>query len=616
MEDMLKRIAIVFLVLLALCLSAAGQQVTAGPPASSLAYVLDSAGHTLTAVDLVNGKTAGSVAVGGRESLAMSGRAGLDTILLSPDGSRLIRLDPGAQKFTLRFGLHPLEKSTLTVIDAKTMRVSTQVELGWGLSGYQLSPDRKVMVAMCSGYTSQKPEETLPTELVTVNLADGKVLGRLALARQPLAYLLTKDGATALVLYAQRMEKRVQTAPTELEFINVAQQSVAGKITLDGAPDLPVLAPTGDYLYLIERGQPSPKPDKNVAGRIHVISLKGMKEETILDAGTDPRGVLADEAAGQTLLLSSGAPIKGEKKVDGELRVIRGAALAKVLKVGYAPEFIRLSPDRKRLYVICWSEFAAIDYQSLSETGRLAHVGSISELAFAPDGKLGFALHPASSKLSIFDLGAMRPVADVTTGRAGIKFAKNLGAAALTAASVAGAYGQAYNMASTTGGYGYGYYHVFTVAPANTQIAVKPDGAFVYVLNSQTNDVTVVNTATSTVVDKIAAGGRRLQLFTGAGVLGVVGRNSLHRVDTGTQKGLPEIPFEKNLWDVRLAPDGKTALALVDGSVFLLNGATGEVRTRIEGFKHPRRAIFGREEAPPEEAAEEEAPPEEAPAQP
>ena len=408
-----------------------------------------------------------------------------------------------------------------------------------------------------------------------------------------------------MLLYAQQSERHAPSTPAELQFISVWQHSAAGKITLDGAPDLPVLAPTGEYLYLIEKGQPFGKPERRVNGRIHVISVKGMKEEAVLDAGSDPRGVLADEAAGQTLLLSNGASVKGEKQVDGELRVIRGASIASLVKVGAAPQFVRLSPDRKHLYVISWGELTAIDYQSLGELGRIPHVGAISELAFAPNGNLGFALHPESSKLSILDLQAVKPVASVTTGRGGVKFAKGLGAVALTAASATAAYGQAYNMAATNGGYGFAPYHIFTVAPANTSIAVRPDGAFVYVLNSQTNDVTIVNTSTSAVVDKIAAGGRRLQLLNGGGVLAVVARNSLHLVDTTTQKALPEVPFDKNLLDVRLSPDGRTALALVEGSVVLLNGATGEVRTRIDGFKRPRKAVFALEESAPEPSTEE-----------
>ncbi|MFY9726116.1 MAG: hypothetical protein WAJ87_11515 [Bryobacteraceae bacterium] len=599
----MRRFQIAFFLLLPFSVCAAAQNA-AGAPQTSLAYVLDSAGQTVTAVDLGSGKTTGTVSVSGRDALGMFARAGLDTLLLTPDGSRLVRLDPGAQKFTVRFGLHPLEKSTATIIDTKTMQAAARVELGWGLSSFQLTPDKKVLVAICSGYQSQKPEETLPSEIVTMNLATGQVLGRISLPRPPSASILAKDGGTAMLLYAQRSEKHAESTPAELQFISVARNSADGKITLDGAPDLPILAPGGEYLYLMEKGQPFGKPDKRVNGRVHVISVKGMKEEAVLDAGSDPKGVLADEAAGQTLLLSDGAPVKGEKKVDGELRVLRGASVASVLKVGYAPQFVRLSPDRKRLYVIGLGELTAFDYQSFREIGRIPPVGAISELAFAPDGNRGFALHPESSKLSILDLQAMKPVASVTTGRGGIKFAKGLGAVALTAASATAAYGQAYNMAAANGGYGYATYHIFTVAPANTQIAVKPDGAFVYVLNSQTNDVTIVDTNTLAVVDKIAAGGQRLQLLNGGAVLAVVARNSIHRVDTKTQKALPEIPFEKNLLDVRLSPDGRTGLALVEGSIAVLNGATGEVRTRIEGFKRPRKAVFAHEESAPEPPAE------------
>ncbi|MGO9228300.1 MAG: YncE family protein [Bryobacteraceae bacterium] len=618
----MRRFAIAFLLLFACGISAVALD-SAASPQGPLVYVLDSAGQTVTAVDLASGKTTGAVAVGGKDAFGMFDQAGLDTILLTPDGSRLVRLDPGEQKVTARFGLHPLEKSTAAVIDTKTMQIVARAELGWGLSSYRVTPDRKVLVAICSGYQSQKPEETLPSELVTMNLSTGEVLGRLALSRAPASFMLSKDGATAILFHAQKTERKEASTPADLEFIGVEQHAAIGRITLDGAPGLPVLSPAGDYMYLIEKGQPFGKPEKRVNGRIHVVSVNKMKEEAILDAGLDPRGVMTDDAAGQTLLLSTGFPVKGEKQVDGELRVIHGAAVASVVKVGFAPQFIRLSPDRKRLYVAGWGELTAIDYQSLHELGRTPPIGAIGELAFAPGGKLGFALHPESSKLSILDLDALKPVASVTTGRGGIKFAKGLGAVALTAASATAAYGQAYNMAAANGGYGFATYQIFTVAPANTSIAVRPDGAFVYVLNSQTHDVTIVNTSTSAVVDKIATGGwkilntvsasgadqmeaegRAFLLLNGGGVLVAVGRNCLHLIDTKTQKALPEVSFDKNLLDFRLSPDGQSALALVEGSVVVLNGTTGEVRARIAGFKHPRKAVFAQEASAPQPASE------------
>jgi len=611
-EEIVKQFATAFFLLFPISIFVAGQNA-ATSPSTSLAYVLDPAGQTVTAMDLVSGEKTATALVSGQATdvdlisdertpigaVSDPYHSGVDTLLPTPDGSRLVRLRTGNHKETARYGFHPLEKSTATIVDTRTMQVVAQADLGWGLSDYYLTPDKKVLVTIASGYQSQKPEETLPSEIITTNLSSGQVLGRLSLPRPPSACLLSKDGATAMLLYTRQSQKGAPSIPAELQFVSIEKQSVVGKITLDGAPDKPVLAPAGDYIYLIEKGEPSNNPGKNINGRIQVVSLKEMKVAAVLDAGSDPKGVLADEAAGQTLILSNGAPVKGQKEVDGELRVIRGAAIASLLRVGAAPRFVRFSPDRKRLYVICWDGLTAIDYTSLGELGRIPLGGTASELAFAPDGNLGFALFPESNRLSFLDLQALKPGASVTTGRGSIKFAKTLGAIAATGVSAAAASGQAYNMARMDGGFGMASYQVFTIAPANTSIAVRPDGAFVYVLNSQTNDVTIVNTSTSLVVDKIAAGGQRLEPLKGGGVLAIVAKNSLHLIDTASQKALPDVQFDKNLLEVRLSPDGRTGLALVEGSVVLLNGSTGEIRGRIDGFKRPRTVLFAQEELAP-----------------
>jgi YVTN family beta-propeller protein len=597
LENTMRKLSIAFFLLLLSGLSAMGQDAVSSP-SSTLAYVLDPVGQTIAAVDIAGGKTIASTPVSGKDSESLF-HPGVDTLLLTPDKSRLVRLRTGASKMTFRYGFHPQEKSSATIIDAKTMQVAAEVDLGWGLTNYYLTPDKKVLITIASGYQSQKPEETLPGEIILTNVSSGQTLGRLALPRPPSNCLISKDGATAVLLFAQQNQKGSPLKPAELQFVSIEKQAIAGSITLDGAPDMPLLSPDGKYVYLMEKGQPSNKPEKNVNGRIQVIAMKEMKVAAILDAGSDPKGVLADDAAGQTLILSSGQPVKGEKDVDGELRVLRGASISGLVKVGAAPRFIRFSPDRKRLYVLGWDDLTAIDYASLHELGRIHLSGSASELAVSPDGNRGFVLFPGSSKMSILDLQALKEGASVTTGRGGIKFAKNLGAIAATAASATAAYGQAYNMAATNGGYGFATYQIFTVAPANTSISVRPDGAFVYVLNSETNDVTIVDANTSSVVDKIAAGGQRLLPLTNGGVLAVVARNTLHLIDTSSQKALPEVHFDKNLEDISLSPDGRVALALVEGSLVLLDGTTGNLRGRIEGFKRPRIVVFAQDDSAP-----------------
>ena len=298
-----------------------------------------------------------------------------------------------------------------------------------------------------------------------MDLLKGQVTARAELPRQPIALRLSSDGATAAVFYGgvgwkyqSLSADEMPYSNAELQFFDAAALRPLGQLAFDGAIHAPIFSPEGDCLYLIDKGQPSNNPQKNVNGKIHAVSLQEKKEMAILDAGDDPGAVFSDAESGQLFLLSNGAPVKGEKQVDGEVRVLRGASIVSLLKVASRPQFVRVSPDRKRLYIVSPNTITVLDRSELREQGRIAMNGWASDLAFDPQGKLGFVLHPESSQMTILDLDAMRQTASVTTGRAGVKFAKALGAVALTAASATAAYGQAYNMASTNGGVGYGFY--------------------------------------------------------------------------------------------------------------------------------------------------------------
>jgi YVTN family beta-propeller protein len=600
LEIGMKQLSFAFLLLFPLGIVAVAQDAATAPQ-TSRAYVLDPEAQRVTAVDLTSGLTTAVSLNGGMTALEkMAAYAnsniyyGVDTLLLTHEGTRLIRLRTGELGEPIfvggRKGHRPQEKSTATIIDAKTMQAVEEADLGWGLYNYCLTPDQKVLLTLTFGDQSQKHEETLPSELVATDVSSGQVLGRLTLQRPPSACLLSKDSSTAVLLFAQQQQKGEPVHPAELQFVSIGKLTVLGKIMLDSVTNMTAMSPSGEYLYLMEKGRPSDNPEKNVNGRIRVISMKEMKVTAVLDAGSDPKGMFIDRTAGQLLLLSEGAPVKGQKEVDGELRVIRGASITSLLPVAAGPRFMRFSPDRKRLYVVCSKELSAIDYSSLHELGRIPVGGLISELAFSPDGNRGFALFSGSSRLLLLDLQGLKPGDSVTTGRGGIKFAKDLTVVAAMAAAATDTY---YN----NGGYGVvNYYQNFTGGPTNTSIWVRPDGAFVYVLNIETNDVTIVDTRNSSVVDKIAAGGWRLHPLINGNILAVVARNKLHLIDTATQKALPDILFDKDLRDFTLAPDGQTAYAFVGGTLILMNGSTGEVQSRVDGFKWPRVVVFADKE--------------------
>jgi DNA-binding beta-propeller fold protein YncE len=578
-------------------------QTPASQQSASLAYVLDPGRQSITAIDLLSGKTTATASINGSSDI------GLDRMELTPDGSRLAMLIDSASKSALTL------KSTVTIIDTNTMKPFQPIDIGHRLSNYFITPDSKVLFTVSSGFNSSQTVNVIPSEIVSVNLSSGQVIERIPIPRQVTGSLISKDGKTAILYFARQKLPYHHFTKAEIQFISLEKQAAAETISFDGDLEMPFLSPSGEFIYLIEKGNPSHNPGKNINGKVHVISVKDGKVEAVLDAGSNPRIALPDDGAGQALILSNGPPVPLRNQiVDAEIRVLRGASIESILKVGNEPKYLSFSPDRKRLYVTStfneneyvglpsskntendstsriqneslYSNFdllTAIDYTSLKVLGQIPLDGAVSGAAVTPDGTRGFTLDPKSSKMLTLDLQALKPGAVISTGKSGIKakhfiLSSDEGSASMFFPMTSNAF-------PTTDSLWY--------SSANTSIFVRRDSAFVYVLNHDAQDVTVVNTKDSSVAAKIAVEGRRLQPLEGGDILAVLGDSSIHRIDTSTQKALPEINLKSKLISFSLSPDGRTAVALTQGGVLLLNGRTGELQNRMDDFREPQMILF------------------------
>ena len=117
-------------------------------------------------------------------------------------------------------------------------------------------------------------------------------------------------------------------------------------------------------------------------------------------------------------------------------------------------------------------------------------------------------------------------------------------------------------------------YNVYGVAPASTSLVLSTDEKFIYVLNTQSNDVTIVNTETREVMDKIGVGGaaNRLELLpSGSFVAVTTGADTLHLIDTKTNVKVSELPDGGNYLH---SPDKRYAAAIGKGVVYCLDGAS------------------------------------------
>jgi hypothetical protein len=160
------------------------------------------------------------------------------------------------------------------------------------------------LAVICPGYVGKQPGENQPRELVTVDLAGGRIAGRVPLGRPASAFFATPDGATAVVLSHRDTPRQTPQLGAELQLIDLKTATSLATLALEGDPRNPVLAPDGKFVYLLDKGKPNGNPEKNVNGRVHVVSLASRKVETVHEVGSGPRGFVLDEAGGQLLLVS------------------------------------------------------------------------------------------------------------------------------------------------------------------------------------------------------------------------------------------------------------------------------------------------------------------------
>jgi hypothetical protein len=193
----------------------------------------------------------------------------------------------------------------------------------------------------------------------------------------------------------------------------------------------------------------------------------------------------------------------------------------------------------------------------------------------------------------VIDLETPRLVGSVSTGRGGIKFAKALGAIALSAAATASSYYQGQTVARTQGHNSFMYnVYSFGVAAPESDLVVGPDGRFVYALNTQTNDVTIVDSASAGIVSKESAKGRSLASLADGRRFAVLGKDELRVFDMETQRAGEPLRFDGSD-EVRLvfSKDRTTALAWGGKTLHLLE-ASGSSRATVPGLESVGPVMF------------------------
>ena len=538
------------------------------------AYVLDQGALTLSVIDLVTGAAGQTARLEGAPM----------TLLRSANGQRLVVLDRGQGRDAGDAGFQAKTKSTVTILDGRTLAVQARVELGSGLDDApMLSVAGDRLSVLCPGYRGKTAAENQAREFVTVDLAAGKVLSRVELTREPSAYFATPDGRTGLVLSPRETPKKAPVIPAELRFLDLTAGAITATVALEGDPGGPVLAPDGKFVYLLDVGKPNGNPEKNVNGKLHAVSMATRTVEAVSDAGSNPRGLALDERGAQLLMLSNSAPFKGPGNDErpGELRIIRGATPAPPIAVVGLPQRVDASSDGKAWYVLGRFGVTRLTIPGLqpSPTIKADFIGE-DESAISADGRRGWV--SLGETFRTFDLEKGVKLDDVKTGRASKKLWLGVVSAAKTHSSMS----SGRRDAEAQGRSDYSY-TIYTVRPAVGALAVAPGDKAVYVLNSMTDDLTVVDGQTGQVLKKIPAGGFAVRFMPSASAALVVASDNIHVVDLASHEKLANLATDAtaDFSRAELSPDATLAVIQGTSGVMVVNAASGKLVGTLVPFK-------------------------------
>ena len=533
------------------------------------AYVLDSAAHALVALELPSGKRVGSLALTGTPW----------TLVPSPDGGHLVVLDRGPGEDKHERGYKATGKSSATVVDPATLTAVGRVELGNGLAAGHayFSPDGRRLTLLCPGYEAKDPAEAQVRELVTIDLVEGRESGRLALEPGAWPIALGKDGQSLPLIQGLPRNAKFPYPQSRLFVVDLGAPKVRATLDLGGWTNLYT---DGVRFYLLDPGKPDKNPQKNRNGTVQVASLERGALAGSFDAGREPRGLYQDEVGGQVFIPSDGPPGASE----GELRVVRGDSVAATLKVAANPKL--LLREGNSVYVVGEKAVTLVDPVGLqiAATIPLARGGEElvgdgdqpTELQVSPDGKRAFTHYGFAHKVAVLDLEAKQAIGSTKTGSGGKKLFGNM---------MGGMFGMVGLLAA-------GYSPWIYTEPR--MLAVRPDGAFAYAINSQTKDVTVVDGATGKSQGTIGGGGYSLEVLKGGKFLYEVSGSELRLIDLEKNVKAGEIPLN-DLRGLFLPNDRSVAVALAKGAVLVLDGVTGKELARHMDFVSPDAIVF----APP-----------------
>ncbi len=493
--------------------------------------------------------------------------------------------------------------SELAVIDLAERRVAKSIPVGWKVSSIEASQDGKYLLCLSVGRPPESDAVERPALITVVETASAEVADVFTGPLTEMRYRIDKNNPGELAAmrftpdlrrimllhFGLRGSGDAAAIPASVTFFTPGKKGPARVVQLKHVGGTGELSPSGRWLYMIDPGKQATRQKNKRIGAVHVIDVESGAEVAQHRLGYQPHGVAADPRLDIVWVLSDDMDYRKPGKVH-RLKEDK----VQLFRTGPSP-FFNVRPEELNGRVVGSSTDLlyipdeqpesprVIRFQNSKGTPKLSKTWKsipAANLVYLPDTQRLVAPSAVGDGAAIFDLEKAVLVQSFKTGRGGVKFAKAMGrfglAMGLSMAS-AGAFSAAGSPLYVTFIPGGGQ--------APTNIAAGPGGHNVYILNPETNDVTVVESSTGRTIDKIAVGGGSRDLFVSPGRRFICVRAEGHiaLVDTRTNKLHVKQDLDGTVTWFGLTPDGGSMAVLTTKEATILDASEGKILASLDG---------------------------------
>ena len=500
-----------------------------------------------------------------------------------PDG-RLLYVVNGGKRQT-RVSYIVKGHGSLSVIDPVGRRAIATVELGYRPLPPVFSPDGTRIYVLGVGKEGEK------AVLTAVDRETHGKIAEIETANRGAAVVVSPSGKWLYLLHGpwwgpyipppklgthpfskkdtQDPLHREKKAPPKLLVVDAQKMEIVREDDLASRPVRLLRSRNAGLLYLLSLGKRNEK-DAELRGKLYISDAEAGRVIETVDAGFHPLLLRRDPDSDVFYLAGHGGQ-------DGTsaVHVIDGSRIVGRIELQDDP--LSMAHRGQRLYLASERSVSVVDLGKMEELHSVPLGFRPDEIHIDPDGRRAYVGGETGSKFAVVDLEEGRMLATPGSGRAGVRAGKDAAVAGAIALIVLGAlFGASVPSGGSLAGAG----------KARTQLALRDDGAFLYVLNTKSNDITVIDTEDFSEVGTIPTGpAHALVASPNRRHLYVLAKRHVLVIDTATNEVIQR--HEGTRSRVFFEQERGEIFLLQKKLVQVLSLDTSEVRTFLPNLRRP-----------------------------